>query len=518
METLADRVILLSGLKRWLLTITSGAALALTLAPFDFPAVGFVSFALLVWVLDGIAAEKSRLPALSAFFATGFWFSFGYSLASTWWLAIGMLQGGPDLAWAFPLALLLYPAICGVFYGLGAAFAGIIWTEGVGRLAALAFSLAAADWLRSALLPGFAFNPLAMTAMPAPVLMQSASLIGMAGMAALAVFVFSAPATLGHGKHATSSIGLAIALLAAHLGFGIFALDQAHPDDPATAARIVQTASSIDKIINNADYNLNVLISAQRQFKSTSDKSTVILWPGISLPTVLTQNPAILEKIASSVNNREVLVTGTFRTEEGDTPRLYKSVAVVNHNGEIVGASDKKTLLPIIERNFFSAWLQKKDEPNEADNRPSFTAGGPRQTLPLSTNVKALSLFDTEILLFRRVLEQVKDADVILHLSNPAGRSTKLGTYQELRYAQATAALTGTPILRASNSGLSAAIDGNGRILESIAIGTTGVIDLPALPKRAKRILIGQNEVREAIFLAFLGVFALVAWIVGRTN
>jgi apolipoprotein N-acyltransferase len=518
METLADRVILLSGLKRWLLTIASGAVLALTVAPFDFPAAGFISFTLLVWLLDGIFAERTGLRSIAAFFRCGFWFAFGFSLASTWWLAAGLFADEMELAWAFPLALLAYPALSALFYGAAAAVAGALWTDGIGRIAALAFTFAIADWLRTETLAGFAFNPIAATGMPTPLLMQGVAVIGMAGVAALAVFVYAAPAVLGNRKQVFSTIGLAAALIAGQTGFGLFTLKGGNPTSNDLSARIVQVEPEKVKIVNNTDYDLNVLLSAFKQSDQTNGYSDLVLWPGLSLPVVLAREPEILEKIASSVNNGQVLVAGTYRTEEGDHPRIYKSTAVVNHNGEVINASDKRILLPLFERPILPEWLQSVADNADMGEVRRYSTGGARQTLPLSENTRALSLMDTEILLPGRFLEYADDADLIIHLSGSMGRSFDFGNYQELRSAQIFAALMRLPVLRASSSGLSAAIDGYGRIRETVSTGATGVIDLLTLPKRAKRTIMMQNRVQEAIFLGFFGIFAFAARLSRRAN
>ena len=58
MERLAGRIILLWGWRRALVAFTAGALAVLTQAPFDFFAVGFVSFPVLVWLLDGATGPR----------------------------------------------------------------------------------------------------------------------------------------------------------------------------------------------------------------------------------------------------------------------------------------------------------------------------------------------------------------------------------------------------------------------------------------------------------------------------
>ena len=59
MERLAGRIILLWGWRRALVAFLAGALAVLAQAPYDFFAAGFVSFPLLVWLLDGATGEAS---------------------------------------------------------------------------------------------------------------------------------------------------------------------------------------------------------------------------------------------------------------------------------------------------------------------------------------------------------------------------------------------------------------------------------------------------------------------------
>ena len=53
MERLAGNVMLLWGARRWALAFLAGGIAVFALPPFNFFAVLFVSFPILVWLLDG---------------------------------------------------------------------------------------------------------------------------------------------------------------------------------------------------------------------------------------------------------------------------------------------------------------------------------------------------------------------------------------------------------------------------------------------------------------------------------
>src|SRR5690606_37784986 len=116
------------------------------------------------------------------------------------------------------------PALLAVFHGLAAMIARLLWSDGLGRIAAIAFAFGLAEWLRGFVLTGFPWNAIGQAAMPVPLLMQSVSVVGMTGMNALAVFVFAMPALLASPRGRRAGFALALLLMAAHVGYGAWRL------------------------------------------------------------------------------------------------------------------------------------------------------------------------------------------------------------------------------------------------------------------------------------------------------
>ena len=181
MEGLAYRVMLLSGFGRAAVAFLAGALAVLALAPFDFFAVLFVSFPVLVWLLDGASGDpdagflRRRMPA----FWTGWWFGFGYFLAGLWWVGSALLVEADVFAWALPIAVIGLPMALAVFYGIATSLARLLWSDGAGRIAALAVGFGLVEWLRSFVLTGFPWNEIGYGAMPVPLMMQSVHVVGL---------------------------------------------------------------------------------------------------------------------------------------------------------------------------------------------------------------------------------------------------------------------------------------------------------------------------------------------------
>ena len=513
MERLAGKVILLWGWRRALLAFLAGALAVLAQAPFDFPAVGFISFPLLVWLLDGSVSEQGggRLRRLAPAFATGWWFGFGYFLAGLWWVGNALLVEADSFAWALPLAVIGLPALLAFFYALACGIARALWSDGVGRVAALAFGFGAAEWLRAVVLTGFPWNAIGYAAMPVPVLMQSVSLVGLFGMNALAVYVFAAPALLAAPRGRRFGLALAGAILCAHVGFGVYRMAQ-QPDPSGTlAVRIVQP--SIDQ---SEKWDASV---RDRIFKSYLDLTTappaegkprpaLIVWPETAVPFLFTDRPDALAALGAALEDDQLLLAGAIRSEggTGESARYYNSVIAVRPGGEIAGASDKVHLVPFGEYLPFESLLARIGLTKIVSVPLSFSAGTRRETLSLPGGKTALPLICYEAIFPGEASGLAGASDLILNVTNDAWFGDTPGPYQHFRQAQIRAVEFGRPLIRAANNGISAVVAPDGRILDGLALNTIGSLDVSVpLARREPPVgSVGANGMFTIIFFAAL--------------
>ena len=513
----ASHLLLLYGWRRHLLSFLAGGLASFSQAPFDFFAVCLISFPVLVWLLDGAAADASsgRLRRFAAPFATGWWFGFGYFVGGLWWVGNAMLTDFERYAWALPIAVLLLPAILATFYGFAAALARPFWSDGLGRIAALAAAFGVAEWLRAMLFSGFPWNAVGYAAMPTPMLMQSVGIVGMTGMNTLAVFAFALPALLAGQRNVRTGVALIVILTALHTGFGFVRMSLPAEGDETLETRIVQP--SIDQ---SEKWNTAVRDRIFRTFLDLSAgeaqqgaaRPALILWPETSVPFILQDRPDALSAIGELVRDDQVLLTGAVRIEGKNAAapdtRFYNSVVGINSAGVMFDAVDKVHLVPLGEFVPLEALLSRLGITKLVELPGGFSRGSSRHAIQVADGVSAVPYICYEVIFPGIAVRETQDATMIVNVTNDGWFGRSPGPYQHLRQAQLRAVEAGRPLVRAANNGLSAVIDSRGRLVDALALDAVGTLDVavPLAPANSLR-----TPLAGTIGWAMVLVFGLLA-------
>jgi apolipoprotein N-acyltransferase len=484
-QQLAGKIILLSGWKRVALAFLVGALASFALPPYDFFAVCFISFPVLVWLIDGAVDNAGRGPIRRLLPAAmiGWWFGFGYFVSGLWWIGNALLVDAANFAWAVPFAILGLPAFLAIFYAFAAALARLLWSEGLGRILALAFGFGIAEWLRSFVLTGFPWNAIGYAAMPVPLLMQSSVIVGLLGMNALAVIVFAMPALLASRRDLRMGIALVLVLICGHVGFGAYRLKTAPVEAKGAPIRIVQPSIAQD-LKWDADARRGILdkyiaMTAQAP-KEGKPKPQVIVWPETAVPYILTKTPEALKSIADVLEEGQILLAGAVRMEEpngGQDPLYYNSIYAIDSAGQIAGAADKLHLVPFGEYVPLENILRRFGVSEVVELPGGFSAAATRHSLKVMDNFVALPLICYEAIFPAGLAYEGPRADAIVNVTNDAWYGDTPGPYQHFRQAQLRAVEQGLPLIRAANNGLSGIVDPYGRIIDALALNAIGVVD-----------------------------------------
>lgn len=462
--------------------------------PFDLVFLLFATFPILVWLIDGAASEPSTgfFTKFWDGFKPGFFFGFGYFFAGLWWIGSAFIVEAEDFLWALPIAIIAVPFALALFWGLATALARMFWSADAGRLFMLAASFTLFEYLRGFVATGFPWNPISGAAFFTPLMMQSASVTGIYGMTAFAVFVFSTasiivPGVDNQSKTRKFAFVISSVFVLTHVGYGVWRLQEAQSDFvPDVALRLVQP--NIDqrykfdkeKEAENLQTYMDLSVSTGEGEKTGLSGTTHLIWPESVFPYLLTQRRDTLAAIGSMLPEGTSLLTGAARAEaatSGSQGFVFNSFYVINHQGEIVSAADKTHLVPFGEYVPFKNLVSSLGIKQLANQNGGFEAGSSRKLLSTGIGPKILPLICYEIIFSGNLWNKQERPGWIVNLTNDAWFGNTPGPYQHLRQSVLRGVEEGLPVVRVANSGVSGVYDAYGRTIKELELGKSGIID-----------------------------------------
>jgi len=495
-DRLAGFFIVSWGWKRRLSALLAGAASSFAMAPFFAWPILFATFPVLVWLMDSTAADPGRglFARLWQGFAVGWWFGFGYFLAGLWWIGNAFLVEADNYAWMLPFAVAALPALLAVFWGVGCACARLFWREGWPRLLSLALFLSLAEYLRGFLFTGFPWNAVGYGAMPSPLAMQAASVVGLWGVTLLAIPVFGLAALrpladAASGRGAARFAALAGLVVLVDLGFGTWRL-AAHPTILVDAVKLRLVQPAIDQAekwspeMEDRNFRLLLELSAgERTLANGGGMAGVthLIWPESAFPFVLTQRRDALAALARLIPDGAVLIAGALRVEPpaagGQRERVFNSVYVIDSQGEIAGAADKVHLVPFGEYLPFPALAERLGLSQLTHLDGGFEPGVVRPLLDGGQAGRLLALVCYEIIFPGAAASPEGRPAAIVNLTNDAWFGFSPGPFQHLHQATLRGVEEGLPVLRVANDGVSSVTDPVGRSILRIGLGERAAAD-----------------------------------------
>lgn len=441
----------------------------LSCTPFDYSALSWIA---MVPALFAVERASTRLRA--ALFC---WWAGAVMVGGGFYWLIELLRRFAGLPW--PAAFLVY-ALFSAYQG--SVFLLFGWLVGaIRRWRALPMALLAPLAMATCELAVPLLFPSHLAIMQAwhPTVIQIADLAGPIGVTALLLMVNGAIYDLlTRRQKALAPAFAAVLVLAASLAYGHFRIR--HFD----AASQMATQLEVGVVQPNVPYNekglehpewasqqLAVLQEKSRELQNAG--AQLIVWPESSYPYEL---PRDFSRDFSESDPRQVkrgfttpLVVGALTSSEQDQA-LFNSALLIDRDGHLAGRYDKMRLLAFGEYIPPAAdfpWIRDLIPPGFGD----FTPGGEVTTLPLTTSdgrvwkVGAVICYE-DILpkLLRRIGAQ--HPNLLVNLTNDTWFGEKAEPWQHLALAVFASVEQRVGMVRAVNSGVSAFIDPNGRVIE----------------------------------------------------
>jgi apolipoprotein N-acyltransferase len=250
--------------------------------------------------------------------------------------------------------------------------------------------------------------------------------------------------------------------------------------------------------------------------------ATHLIWPESAFPFILSRDAGALARLGAFLG-RTVLVTGAARMEE--IPRgarlpgesnvnYFNSIQVLARGGEIVASYDKAHLVPFGEYLPFNGLLESLGMRHFVHIPGGFEPGSRRRLLEVPGLPPAAALICYEAIFSGEAVPDTglgERPGLLLNVTNDGWFGATTGPYQHLSQARLRAVEEGLPMVRAANTGLSAIIDGYGRILHQLPLGVDGVIDSP-LPRPAQPTFFAGNALVGPFMLLLFCLAGALVW------
>jgi len=326
-------------------------------------------------------------------------------------------------------------------------------------------------------------------------MMQAASIFGAYGLSLLAVLLFAGPfailAPQGSGlagTKVTALVALALSLtLALGAAWGNARLADAAPADIGVKLRIVQ--ANVDQANkwrpeNSAEIFNTYLDLSKSGGARGLDGISLVIWPETAVPFLLADSPDALAAIGDMLPEGANLLVGSARLvdsrDAGGRPtsmRIYNSLLVVDHKGEVIDGYDKVHLVPFGEYLPFQDFMESLGFLQLTGIRGGFSAGTGSRLLSIPGAPPARPLICYEIIFPDEVTDSRERPGWFLNVTNDAWFGGSAGPYQHFHQAELRAVEQGLPVVRAANTGISAIIDPYGRVLAALGLKKEGVVD-----------------------------------------
>jgi len=433
-----------------------GAVSIFGFAPFDFFPLPILALALLfrLW-------QRSTSPRAAAWL--GFCFGLGFFLAGVSWVYVSLHDVG---GMAAPIALIATLLFC-TYLALFPALAGFVFR----RLAnadffknalLLAGLWALTEWLRGWLLTGFPWLASGYSQTPPSPLAGYAAVLGVYGIGFLVALIAALLAAGWRRKVVWLSI---IALLGG--GALLRGMDWTQPSGQPLTVSLLQ--GNVAQSLKWEPERLPLSVDTYTRL-ARDNPATLTVLPETAIPLFFDQIPR--ETLQTLAQHGDVLIGAAARHRDGGY--VNGAIAITR---EGVASYAKRHLVPFGEYipPGFSWFFDLVRIPmSNFSAGPAVQAPLPIAGQSIAPNICYEDLFGEEI------LPSLPAATLLINLSNTAWFGDSLAQPQHLQIARMRAMETGRMMLRATNTGITAAIAPDGRVLGQLPPFTTGALRVEA--------------------------------------
>lgn len=447
----------------YLIALVTGAVGVFAFSPFDLWPLAYLSLIGLLWVTL-IPAKKT---ALWASFIWGLsFFSIGIN-----WVHISIHQfGGSPLVISYFLVLLLaaYLALYPVL------FTYLIRRFQIQKLAMFAVVWTFTEWLRGWLFTGFPWLQFGYSQIDSPF----AAIAPVFGVTGLTFFTLWASAVIFNSILVLIKLPRKINILISNLlmlsimtGLSLYLAQKDYTQPiPSRAATITLAQGNIEQQLKwNPAYLQQTLDVYASQIYAQINDSDIIILPEAAFPVLENSIEPLLTDLQqqAQAHNTEILI-GTIY-QEPNSSSLFNSIILLGNPNQPYhlhthNRYNKHHLVPFGEFVPLERLLRPL---GSIFNLPmsAFQAGQAVQMPLQASHYQFSAAICYEIIFGDQVQQNLNpQTDFLLTVSNDAWFGDSIGPWQHLQMARMRALELGKPVIRATNTGISAFINARGKI------------------------------------------------------
>lgn len=459
----------------FLFTGLVGLAYPATLAPYGH---GWLVLPLLAILFSQVfTARPGR-----AFVLAYLWALSGFTASFYWtYLSLHDIAGLPAV-FAGPLTLLL-PAWLALFPAVATALAAWLAQASGRRSGAWLLGWPALwtifEWVRGWLITGFPWGSLGYTQIPDGPLAGYAPVLGIFGVSwavassgAVLGWLLSllggSQTTVRRPWQAALSTGLVAVLWAGGASFA--RVEWTRPVGAPLTVSLAQGAIPQSMKWDPASFELTLQVYAEQVVAA---RGKLIVLPETAFPLMYDQMPPeYLQAMRKLVESRGAeLVSGV--PDRGDGDRYYNSVVSVTGGQQRYSKDHLVPFGEFVPLPWLTGWLYRYM------NMPlaGFTPGGANQAPMTLAGQRVAFNVCYEDSFGEELIGPAREATLLANVSNMAWFGHSNAAWQHLQLAQARALETGRPMIRATNTGLTAVVDHRGRVVASLPQFQRGVLE-----------------------------------------
>lgn len=434
------------------LALLGGALLPLAFAPFSLSPFALLAPALLFALWFAVTPQRALWR--------GWLFGLGFFGVGVSWVQVSIYHYGgvsPVVALTitalFVLILSLFPALLGYF--VSRVYPG---SNDVKLLITLPAAWTLFEWLRGWIFTGFPWLSLGYSQTDTA-LAGLAPVLGVYGVSWATAFSAALVLQLLRTSGVRRAYPTVILLT---LWTGAWLLGQVEwtqPEGGPVKASLIQ--GNVEQGTKwQPDQRRTTLETYARLTREHWD-SDLIIWPETAIPVFYHQVEhgfiAVLRQEARAYG-ADLLIGAPVL--DLNTLRYYNSLVSL---GEREGIYHKHHLVPFTEylplKEVVGAVVDILDVPMS-----DFSAGGPGQPALEMAGTRVGASICFEVAFGEEIIRALPDARLLVNVSNDAWFGRSLASHQHLQIARLRALETGRPLLRATNTGITAIVDQRGRI------------------------------------------------------